>query len=88
MIKKGWIVTFSVLMYGGCGALFLSFLLNWGKIAIAICAGIILLSLAVSYFFLKCPHCKKMTLPVKDMLRGIKFGKCTCANCGEEVRIK
>ena len=88
MIRKIWIVLFMMLMYGGCGALFLSFLFKWGKVAIVVSIAIIVLSLVISNFTLKCPHCKKLTLPVKEMLYGIKVGKCTCANCGEEVEIK
>lgn len=88
MIKRGWIIIFVILMYGGCGALFLSFLCNWGKIAIISSIALIILSVVVAYATLRCPHCKKLTIPVKEMLAGLKIGKCTCAHCGEETRVK
>ena len=88
MFKKGWIIFISIIMYGGCAALFLSFLFNWGRIALIVSIGVILLSLLLSYWKLRCPHCKKLTVPVKEMLVGVKIGKCHCAACGEEINIK
>ena len=88
MLKKAWILIFLILMYGGCGALFLCFLFKWGKIAILVSIGIILLSLLISWLKLRCPHCRKMTIPTKGMFLGLKIGKCVCANCGEEVEVK
>ena len=88
MIKKVWVIVFLIMMYGGTGALFLSFLFNWGKIAILVSLGVILLSVGLLYWKLRCPHCKKATIPTKGMLLGLKMGSCVCANCGEEINVK
>ena len=88
MLKRAWVFIFLFLMYGGCAALFLSFLFKLGKIAIIVSIAVILLSLLLSRWKLRCPHCKKLTIPTKGMLLGLKIGKCVCANCGEEVEIK
>lgn len=88
MFKKEWIVLIAFLMYGGCVALFLSFIFNFGRIVILISIGVILLSFLLSYWKLRCPHCKKMSVPGKEMVLGIKVGRCHCPTCGEEINIK
>ncbi|MBE6817951.1 MAG: hypothetical protein E7517_02165 [Ruminococcaceae bacterium] len=88
MLKKPWIILISVLMYGGCLALFISFIFNLGRIPIIVSIGVILLSFLLSYWKLRCPHCKKTTVPLKGMWVGMKTGKCECAACGEEIYIK
>ena len=88
MLKRAWVIIGLILMYGGCAALFLSFLFQWGRVAIIVSIGVILLSMLLSYWKLRCPHCKKLTIPTKGMLLGLKIGTCVCANCGEEVEIK
>ena len=88
MFKKGWIVSIAFLLYGGCAALFASFIFQWGRIAILISIGVVLISFLLSWWKLRCPHCKKMSIPVKSMMMGIKVGRCNCETCGEEIRIK
>ena len=88
MIKKIWIIIFNILMYGGCGLLFLSFLLKWDMKFIIASIVIIVLSLAVAFLTLKCPHCKKLTIPTKSMLTGLFSGKCTCSYCGKDIEVK
>lgn len=88
MFKRAWIVIVAVLMYGGCAALFASFIFQFGRIAIISSIGVVLLSFLLSYWKLRCPHCKKMTIPVKNMMLGIKVGRCECTSCGGEIRIK
>ena len=88
MFKKVWIALIAFLMYGGCVVLVLDLFFQWGRIIMLITIGVILLSFLLSYWKLRCPHCKKMALPTKNMFVGIKLGRCTCENCGEDIRIK
>ena len=88
MLKKIWIILFLILMYGGTAALFFSFLLNWGKVAVVVSLGVVVLSGIILFWKLRCPHCKKAAIPTKGLFLGIKIGKCVCANCGEEVEVK
>jgi hypothetical protein len=75
-------------MYGGCGFLFLSFIFNFGKLCIIISSVLIVISLLIAVFALRCPHCKKSAIRQKDLAAGIKSGKCTCSYCGEEIEIR
>lgn len=88
MLKKIWIILFLIFMYGGTSALFFSFLFNWGKVAIVASIVVIALSVVILFLKLRCPHCKKATIPTKGLFLGLKIGKCVCANCGEEVEVK
>jgi len=88
MLKKPWIILISILMYGGCIALFAGFIFRLGNIPIIASIGVILLSFLLSYWKLRCPHCKKTTVPAKEMWVGLKTGKCHCTACGEEIYIK
>ena len=44
MLKKPWIIFISILMYGGCIALFVGFIFRLGNIPIIASIGVILLS--------------------------------------------
>ena len=88
MFKKVWIVLNSVLLYGGVIALFISFIFKLGRVPIIVSIGVILISFLLSWWKLKCPHCKKMSLPGKAMFIGMKVGRFTCETCGEEINIK
>ncbi|MBR2590015.1 MAG: hypothetical protein IKE65_03750 [Clostridia bacterium] len=88
MLKKGWIILITCLLYGAVAALVAALFFQWGQIVVLVCIGLILISFLLSWWKLRCPHCKKMTVPAKSMLLGIKIGRYTCDMCGEEVRIK